>query len=219
MWYLKLLVIFTVVCVVLGMIIIFTLPDYRSFFVEDGLVENLSVLFYVLAFLIAIFRWITIRRDKRRPGWLPGVAALGLMGALEELSYGQRVFEFSVPKVAGIRFDTLHDIVDITLQLVKKSIGSNATFIIVVGAAFAGLLTWLSVRYGRTILARVRQSQPLLILCCLIILIGVAQLMDLVVDLGLMHLGRFGIFEEVFEMNAAFAILLLSLLVAEPVSQ
>lgn len=211
MRHLKLLAFSTLFSSVLGTTIFYTLPYRRWLHGEDNVVENLSVLFFTLAFLVATIRWIKSRQSNHRLGWLPGVAAMGAVGALEELSYGQRVFEYSVPTIAGADFDALHDFANIAYGILKENFATNLALIALVSAGCVGLFAWCAVRYGRRIIAEVKGSEPLLILTFLVLLITTAVVIDLEIVKFKLHLLR--AYEEIFEMNAAFGAFLLSLVV------
>lgn len=217
MQHLKLLLLFTIVSIVLGTTIFFTLP-HRSWLVgEDNVVENLSVLFYGLAFFVAVFRWTKSRQDNHQVGWLPGVAALGMVGALEELSYGQRIFELGVPRIAGVEFDALHDFANIAYEMLKDSYATNVALTATVSAGCVGLLGYFAMRYGSRTISIVKGSQPLLILTFLALLIVTAVVIDLEIIKFKLHVLK--LYEEIFEMNAAFAVFLLSLVVNKSVQE
>jgi hypothetical protein len=206
---LRLLAFFTVVTTVLGTTIVLVFPHRAWLLKEDKIVENLSVIFYGLAFFIAILRWAKCWQSKRRSGWLPGVAALGIFGALEELSYGQRIVEYSAPRLAGVEVDALHDFANVAFELLKQVYATNATLVATVSAGCVGLFGYAAVRYGSSTISVVRGSQPLLILTFLAFLIAAAVF----IDLEIVKIAFLRIYEEIFEMNAAFAAFLLSLVV------
>lgn len=214
MRYLKLLVIFTVVSTALGTIIFIALPYRRWLLREDNVVENLSVFFYLLATLVATFRLIKRQRTDQRPGWLLGVAAIGIIGALEELSYGHRLLGYSVPSVAGVELDALHDFASIALRIIETNYATNVLPIAIFCCVCAGLFLWSVARYRRRVIAALQSSQPMAILTCLALLIAAASLIDLEI-LKIKYL-PLRVYEEIFEMNAAFAAFLLSLVVANP---
>ena len=65
-------------------------PELRGTLVlEDASVENLSLAFYLLGALIAAFGLVS---RAYRFGGMSLLAALCLIGVLEEISYGQRLF-------------------------------------------------------------------------------------------------------------------------------
>lgn len=217
MQHLKLLVLFTIVSTMLGTTLFYLFPGLPWLFGEDKAIENLSVLFYVLAFIVATFRCTTSWQSDDRLGWLPGVAALGAVGALEELSYGQRVFEFSVYTVGGVELDAAHDFANIAYEALKHGYAANAALTITVSAGFVVLLGYFVVRYASRTISIVKGSQPLLILSFLVFLLAAAVLIDL--EIVRYRLNFLRVFEEIFELNAALAVFLLSLVVNNSVRE
>jgi hypothetical protein len=64
---------------------------------EDGLVENLTVVFLVLAAVVAAATAWRKRPGERRWFYV-AVAALCLLGALDEVSWGQRILGYESPE-------------------------------------------------------------------------------------------------------------------------
>ena len=97
----------------LAVAIHFLLPEQRHWLVdEDDVVENLSVLFFLLGFFLNAY--VAIRVSSQR--WLPVLCGLiSLAGALDELSFGERLLHLNIPRIRGVKVDGLHD----TLGLVK----------------------------------------------------------------------------------------------------
>lgn len=85
----------------------------REFLVdEDKLIECLSAATFFLAFLggaALLFRGVRRHVDRR---WLMLVTVLGLAGFLDELSYGERIFGLKMPRIAKIKLDAAHDVID-----------------------------------------------------------------------------------------------------------
>ena len=209
MQYVKLLLAFTILTVTLATVVFYAFPVRVWLVGEDNLVENLSVAFYVLAFLAIVYRLAVDGYAFPERLCLASVGMLAILGALEELSYGQRLTEFAVPVVAGVEFDALHDIAQVALNILSEGIrtGSVATILWLAGAVI--LLAWCVARFGRTYLLTARKSEPLLIFSIFVALIAVAIFIDLEVITYKLHLLR--VYEEVFEMAAAFAVLMMAL--------
>ncbi len=95
-------------------------PELRAKLVlEDGLIENLSVSFYLLGTgLLLVGR---SSRTRHFRGMLV-LAALCFVGALEELSYGQRLFPgLQFPTLpSGMTFDALHDLDRIVVKQFER---------------------------------------------------------------------------------------------------
>ena len=84
-------------------------PELRpKLVIEDGVIENLSIAFYLLGVAISVFALAS--RSHRFRG-MKVLIALCVLGVLEEISYGQRLFPGLVfPTLpSGMTFDALHD--------------------------------------------------------------------------------------------------------------
>ena len=95
-------------------------PELREVLVlEDALIENLSLGFYLLGALITALGLLS--RAYRFRGMLL-LAALCLIGILEEISYGQRLFpSLTFPTLpSGMTFDALHDSARIVVKALEE---------------------------------------------------------------------------------------------------
>lgn len=85
---------------------------------EDAALENLTVLAYAVAALLALAG--LLRRDDsttRKKSIFALLLGLAVFGALEELSYGQRLLGLERPWVYHTRFDSAHDLVVIGIKI------------------------------------------------------------------------------------------------------
>ena len=82
-------------------------PNYRNYLlVEDSLIENLSAFFFLLTFFVAFSLAIKKKGNKRA---LFLISAIGILGFLEELSYGEELFDLSMPRIFDKKINGLHD--------------------------------------------------------------------------------------------------------------
>ena len=172
---------------------------------EDQGVENITVVFLVAAFLVAC-----VAIAKRGLANLPrGYAVIGLVGlvaALEELSYGQRFFpNLKFPELSnGATFDALHDTNRVvSLAFDRAGIPWEITLPLVAIVLFflfrKPLLTFLkhNLRLDRVWL------YMLIALACVFVSVYV----DTFVNPPL----RFVLLEEIAEMSAAISVLFAAL--------
>jgi hypothetical protein len=168
---------------------------------EDHLIENISALMFAAAFLLSsALLW----RPKRQSDivLLLLIAAVGLVSALDELDWGRRLFGFKLFRVIGINIGSLHDLFQkgyfVILQL-----GGPVILIAASGAALILLSVTLWQRKIRCIIAVGLKYPPYVLIASSVTLI----LSALVIDLDLVQWTPLFLLEELFEMNAALALL------------
>ena len=106
-------------------------PEWRGNIInEDHVVEQATTLTFAAAFLIGV---TSIMRSQglasRKLHALIPVA--GLIGFLDELSFGERVFGFTAPTLYGIDIDGTHDLVRVAAPIIEN----DPAFILVPGVA------------------------------------------------------------------------------------
>jgi hypothetical protein len=158
---------------------------------EDSVVENLTAFLYFEAFFIGLWYW-----HSRKAGlFLP---VLSLLGGLEELSYGERIFGYQISDVTGVNTEVLHNIPEMVPYHVKFF---ATAFIIACIALFLLIyLKWLPLHkmmdFGRNLLAN-----PYF--CFFLFFIITAETVDLFGKVPVLPL----LIEETFEMAASVSLL------------
>ena len=96
--------------------------SYTDFlFKEDGIIEFASVGLALISMALAfILTYIGYRKKEVWRFWL-GLGVLSFLYIGESLSWGERIFDLKMPKVAGVTFDAFHDLLAISVSLVKKT--------------------------------------------------------------------------------------------------
>ncbi len=177
-------------------------PAQREIFTaEDKLVESLTAATFLTAFVLGI---IVLRRrisgsGSRERGPVHFATWAGLVLFLEEISYGERIFKFKMPHVAGVKLDSFHDLIFITYTKLKPSL----TMAHVLVAGFVAVA--LAVMFRRRAVEGFRalpRCGPHPFLVAFAALIGLSQISDL--RIVMWEHRRF--FEELFEFNAAIAL-------------
>ena len=95
-------------------------PAIKLEFEEDRVVENISAGLFLITFLYSL----ALLTDSRNIGYRKAliiVMVLGLLGFLDELSFGQRIFGFQVPYIQGFPLDATHDLIAILLITINKN--------------------------------------------------------------------------------------------------
>jgi len=190
-------------------------------FKEDHLIENASALLFLSAFSLSLYYLIVHRHSRLRSGGLlKVVCGLGLLGFLDEMSFGQRVFDLTMPRYGEVSIDATHDVVELALYL-GKDCGWGCLATATIALIGAVTLLWLK---GGALVRRFRRAfpgdgdrvlgSPALLFGCFLSLLAIAIVMDSWDELS----DWYGIgagtpralrrFEEVAEMAAALALLL-----------
>ena len=124
----------------------FLFPESRDFLVaEDRLAEDLEALFYILCFFPGILFILRIKEKKFRRIYI-ALPFIGLLGFLEEMSYGARIFKFHTALIYNEYFDALHDLVPIAYNYLEI----NAGYLLkVLPVAFCIITVLLVFKYRR----------------------------------------------------------------------
>lgn len=192
---------------------------------EDNLVENLTVVGFLLAFVAGALR--VIRKGPEGRMAVALLAAIGLIGALDELSFGERLLGLAMPEAplpgpgtGGLKIDGVHDLVDLGWRVViglEATHGAVVPLVVTVILAVAGALAWRQRRILAALppLAVARLGRDAwYLLCVFLALIALAVLIDLhLVEADFYYLY---FIEELLELNASAALFLCILAIAAP---
>ena len=179
--------------------------SYRDpFLVEDHLIENLSAVFFLGA---CVLGFLFFMKTKAHRKIFLLFSAVGLLGFLDELSFGERMFRLSMPRIGGTQIDAAHDFVYLGFGYCKNFARSHPAYtllLIGIGAILMVRATFLyRSRLMDSISSLQRYPQYILMLIC-VTLVSCA----LLIDLEMVSSDLLFMLEEVFEMNAAIALLL-----------
>ncbi len=177
-------------------------PFLRHFIAgEDRVVENLSALFFLAAFVFAL---VLLRQKKARRRPLIVVAALALVGFLDEISFGGRIIGVEFPIYFGTPFDGIHDVVAISFEWARIQVGYLIFPILFIAICAAGTLIFL---WCRNHLSHPGQLSEYLDeyffggLFCIFLSVAI------VIDLHIVKWDHLELFEELLEMNSALVLL------------
>lgn len=213
MRYLGPLLVISLLNILAGSAITRWFRPYRFLLIEeDALVENLTAVFFLLAFALALFFSLRIRPRRMHRG-LATLALVALVGFLDEISFGERLFNLSMPAWGGVQLDAVHDLV----ELAYKNIPLPA--ILITAGVLAPLAAVLVVRRlskqaKETSLWSALANPSLCFVALFSLFIAAAVLIDL-------HLFRSRLLfslEEVFELNAALTLFFFSFSLYESAS-
>ncbi|MEN8259432.1 MAG: hypothetical protein ABFS02_02400 [Pseudomonadota bacterium] len=184
----------------------FLYPDSRDrILAEDDVLENATAVLYAAAIIVAFTR-LCLARSKKAVWVSVLILALGLFGALEEVSWGGRLLGFEPIWILEVKIDTLHDLIFLTAKIFKNLAETYGTgwylLPVVIGACFC----YLIYRFRVPIIATIRPlllEKPFLFIF-LALIIGVVSV---ALDLGIIHADILQCLEEILEFDAALALL------------
>ena len=196
--------IFTILNIVILTLLYFLFPKlYHFLFAEDNLVEDLTVLFYLLSFLIGIYFIVRLKEKKHRKIYI-AIPFVSLIGALEELSYGQRIFKLKMPYLYDVRIDALHDFIELGHKIIVEQGNTLLYFLLSAIFCFISIVVFLKYRKYFSQIPDMLRKYPLFGF----FLISLSfNLNAQVFDLDLVKPLFFEALEEVFEMNGALTML------------
>ncbi len=192
--------------------VFFGMPDYRGYLLhEDSLIENLTAFLFFLSSCIGFLFFL---RSKLHCKALIIVSMVSFLGFLDELSFGERLFKLDMPRIYGVKIDAAHDFFYLAYKVIIKPAFAYSTYLILFLSIGTMFVTILLVRYRdkvTKITTNIFQNSQFTLLLFFTIFIFCA----LVIDLDLIHSNVLFMVEELFEMNAAFALLMCSLSLKE----
>lgn len=174
---------------------------------EDKLIENLTAVLFFCTFLFALLlvntRGIVDRFNRK---WLILLLALGLIGFLDELSFGERLFDLEMPVIGGVEIDAVHDFTEFGLRLTLILITDYqlAFSLVLLGGLVLSIVAIL--KYGNRFWTAViadRHYPLYLVMFFFMVLIFSA----LSLDTGQYPFRGYQVVEECLELNAALALL------------
>ncbi len=138
--------IFTILNIAIFTLLYFLFPKlYHFLFAEDNLVEDLTVLFYLLSFSIGIYFIVRLKEKKFRKIFI-AIPLISLMGALEELSYGQRIFKLKMPYLDDVQIDAIHDFIELGHKIIVEQGNTLLYFLLPAIFCFISIAVFLKYR-------------------------------------------------------------------------
>lgn len=164
---------------------------------EDYALESMALALFLASAVVGA-RQVLVRRPRSR--WYYAIPILGLVGALEEISYGRWYFDLDMPYVHGLRIDSLHDFAELSRLVLEDYVSPAAPAIVgvVLGAV---LCVWLYA-YHERVLRTFRRHPSLTFAAAAVCLLGMAGFLDLGMLPSSLELM---LCEELGEMLAALA--------------
>jgi len=131
------------------------------------------------------------------------VGALCLLAALDEISFGERIFGFVAPSVGEVKIDGAHDLIEFLRIVPKEVLGLGKVAHLALLLVLVGLALWGIYHMARRFSWRWDAEDSLGVVACLAA--AVAMMIDAQV-LGFKHLAVE--MEEILETSAGFGMFL-----------
>jgi len=190
-------------------------PAYRYLVEEGQIVETLSALLFLAAFVVAAGLFMSYRKSNAR-NFLLVPALIGLIGFLDEIDWGEQILSIAMPVIRGHKINQLHDFIDLAREIflaqgriIKLSLFFGTVLLIMV----------MAFPYREYIVRQISAvpREPLHFTWALFVALGVAAVV-LDQEFTAVEIAEF--FEELLEMNAAFVLIVATyetfLVIAEP---
>jgi len=181
---------------------------------EDAFIENLTVVLFFGSFLLSLILIAKLEGKSYRRAYLV-IPLICFIGFLDELSFGERIFNIKMPVIYGEKIDSVHDFASVAYRGIENNWNWFLFISVLVASSIAILLVILKYHKYFHRIPDIFKRYPLFRF--VLISVGfmfIAALMDLeIISIG--GHGRFSVFiEELCEMNAALALLFASFSIA-----
>ena len=97
-------------------------------------------------------------------------AGIGLIGFLDELSFGEEIIGLTIPVIAGVKVNSVHDLIDVAREISGRlpSVLKGAIFLGFAGPVALGVLArWKDLRYLLSLVPQHRSYCSLIIFAVL----------------------------------------------------
>lgn len=173
-------------------------PAWRDYWLnEDQLIEWASFVFFGAAAVVLLF-FVKPRTSKDL-----AVGLLCLVAALDEISFGERLFGFAAPVVGGVKIDGAHDLIEFLRIIPKEVLGLSQMQHLALLAGVVGICLWVGWRLARSFSWRWDAEDSLVLVA-----MGAVSL-AMLIDAHVLGFDRLGVaMEEILETSAGFAMFL-----------
>jgi len=109
---------------IFSMLYIFVPQSERLFRGEDTFMENVSAVLYFSSFLLGLVFVLKAKERKYRLAYFI-IPVICLIGFLDEMSFGARIFNFKTPVFHGVEIERTHDSIDLIFKAVRSFFTHN----------------------------------------------------------------------------------------------
>ena len=201
--------------ILLFLVLFIAFPNLKPLFIqEDNFIENLSAILFFLSFFVGLITLIRSKKTHFHPIYI-GIPLLGLIGFLDEISFGERIASFEYPEVYGARIASFHDAIDSIDHILYRSLKYGDYLLLFLLSAILLVTSFfivkLILKYRKNlrpnkILAFSEKHPPFRFLLISLGFILIAMMIDFDI-IGDHRSAAFMFVEEIFEMNAALTFL------------
>ena len=170
---------------------------------EDGLLENLTVGILFATFSLSSYFYF---KFKRKGNIFLILAAFGLVGFLDEISFGRRMFPVPMPKSHGLTIDGFHDVFHLIRNVARTNLTYHPLETSIVISVFVVTIAcvWLNTKMIRQRVFAVLAKYEIRDLALLIVLFVVVSQ---AIDTFEWRIFAYRTVEECLEFNAAAALM------------
>jgi hypothetical protein len=114
----------------------YLIPEVRPNFVEeDQFIENFSTILFFGSFILSLI--FVVRLAQKTHWWKTYlvIPVLSLICFLDEISFGERIFNLTMPTVYGKKIDAVHDLASVAFKIIRDIILYNCWLCVFVSAA------------------------------------------------------------------------------------
>jgi len=204
-------IIVTVFNLVLFSLIYLSFPNFRQKLIwEDQLLEVVTALLFFCSFLAGLFLILELK-ERRFWKYYFIIPIIGLISFLEEVSYGQRIMNFEIPKFKEIGIDAIHDVILLFYQLLNRSSALKSYLSLIAAFIIIVLLTLKYYKVVSKVPDLLRSYSPLNFVMLFFGFMIIAQFIDIHI-FNLIETGKISIFklpggEKVFVLPQHYEIL------------
>ena len=197
------------------LIVYILFPSTEAYLVkENSLIENLSAIFFGIASLTG---FIFFFKSKNRSYGLLILSALGMLGFMDEISFGKVFISYDSPSINNKTIDSIHDFLTIAYNFFKTNNLLPLLVFIFLLFTFT-ILYLLKKKISKKFNTEIKKpmGNPIIRMVFIIIfIIAISQL----IDLGAVKSSNFNlaILEESLEMNAGLALVFLTFIVRDEI--
>jgi len=166
----------------------------------------MSAALYFGSALLGFFMLLRVKDKTNRIVYLV-IPFLGLMGFLDEISFGESLFNIQMPRIGNFKIDSLHDLITVAYWELAKHKYEYFWLYLFLFAFLSVALFFIIRRCHRQFMQALKAYPSYRFVILSIGFLFVAQILDM----GFIRL-EFGVFlEELFELNGAVGLFFASL--------
>jgi hypothetical protein len=181
---------------------VYFLKPVNGLFQENGPIENLTAGLFLLIFLLGLVLLRNpVMKEKFARRWVLFLLIVGLLGFLDETSYGRIWIGFTDHRLGGVSIDSIHDLIEAGYK--------NSWLYIPIFIVPLALFLFVILKFRKKIRESflIKRYHPVYLSMSFFVILAFAAI---IMDLPTIHLpnGRNNTpVEEILELNAALALL------------